>query len=258
VGQFVITELVEGVLRVEIRRPEKKNAFNATIYRELCEALVRCDQDPAVRVLLLHGQPGIFSAGHEVQGFSGSQSELEAADNPVMAFMRGVSTAEKPIVAAVDGYAIGVGATLLLHCDLVFASPNARFQFPFVNLGLCPELGSSLILPRLAGHQRASELLLLGEPFPAEIARELGLVNSIVESNALLDLAMTRARTLARQPAASVRLTKSMLKKHDAERVASTIEQEVANFIERTRSAEAAEAVTAFLEKRKPDFSSFS
>ncbi|MER1967127.1 enoyl-CoA hydratase [Castellaniella sp. GW247-6E4] len=256
--QVIRTELAEGVLRIEIDRPEKKNAFNAGVYRDLSEALAWSERDPRIRVLLLHGQTGIFSAGHEIQEFSASTPERAAQLDPIMAFMRQISGATKPIVAAVDGHAIGVGATLLLHCDLVYASHEACFQFPFVNLGLCPEFGSSYTLLRLAGHQRASELLMLGEFFSVELAREIGLVNDIVDASSLLEFAMARAHRLSLQPAASIRLTKQLLKAHDAEIVARTIEHEMTCFVGRTRAPEVAEAVAAFTERRKPDFSRFS
>jgi enoyl-CoA hydratase/carnithine racemase len=171
--------------------------------------------------------------------------------------MNAISRAQKPIVAAVSGLAVGIGTTMLLHCDLVYAGANTKFSVPFVNLGLCPEAGSSFLLPLLAGHRRASELLLLGESFTAEKAKEIGLVNAVCDDTEVLHLAMEQARKLAAQPPASVRLTKAMLKKANAEIVSQTISDEGRLLMKRLKSPEAAEAFKAFFERRKPDFSGF-
>jgi len=168
-----------------------------------------------------------------------------------MQFLRSISSADKPIVAAVAGAAVGVGTTLLLHCDLVYAAQNARFQLPFVDLGLIPEAGSSLLLPRLAGHQRAAELLLLGRPFDAETAREIGLVNSVISPDELEHFARETARQLAERSPAAVRLTKRLLKQATREAVDKRMAEEAELFVGRLQSAEAREAMQSFLGRRK-------
>ncbi len=161
------------------------------------------------------------------------------------------------MVAAVGGIAVGVGTTMLLHFDLVYAGESAQFRLPFVNLGLCPEAASSFLLPRLIGHQHASELLLLGEPFSAAKAREIGLVNAVYPDSELIDNALAQAQKLAHQPPASVRLTKALLKRSISEDIADTMAEEMTVFFRTARFGECAEALSAFFERRKPDFSSF-
>ena len=251
----VTTRTENGVLRVAIRRPEKKNALTLAMYEALSAAVRHAESDAAARVLLLHGTDGVFTAGNDLSDFVLHPPQDE--ESPVFQFLQAISTAAKPIVAAVAGPAIGIGTTLLLHCDLVYAAPSARFSLPFVSLGLCPEAASSYLLPRIVGHPRAAELLLFGEPFPAEVAREMGLVNGVVPEDELLTHAVERAETLAAQPPASVRLTKRLLKADAAERTQATIREEAQHFLRRLQSPEAAEAFTAFFEKRPPDFSQF-
>ncbi len=254
-SEHIVTELREGILRVEIRRPEKKNALTGPMYAALADALDRAAAEDAVRVVLVHGQPEVFTAGNDLGDF------LEASsadpDRPVFRFLRGIAAAPKPLIAAVSGNAVGVGTTMLLHCDLVYAAENARFQLPFVNLGLCPEAASSLLLPRLTGHQRAAELLFFGEPFDAARAREIGLANAVLPDAALLPAALERARKLAGLPPAALRATKMLLKQSAAATVAQAMQDESVVFRQRLASPEAREACTAFLEKRKPDFSRF-
>jgi enoyl-CoA hydratase/carnithine racemase len=252
-SEHIITELTDGILRIEIRRPEKKNAFSMEMYRAMADVIERSDRESTIRVVLLHGQPGVFSAGNEMESFSAM-----TADSPIVRFMHRLSEARKPVIAAVDGVAIGIGTTLLFHCDLVYASRRARFHLPFVKLGLCPEFGSSVILPRLAGHQRAAELLYFGEPFGAEVARELGLANAVVDEEALLSHATERAQVLAAQPPASLQLTKRMLKQAPPQSIRQIIDDEIKSFVACIGTAEAQEAFGAFREKRRPDFSRFS
>jgi enoyl-CoA hydratase/carnithine racemase len=256
VSQHILTERRDGVLRIEIRRPEKKNALTAPMYAALAAALAGADGDAAVRVLLIHGQPGAFTAGNDLGEFL--DDPPVSADAPVFRFIDGLRSLEKPLVAAVTGIAVGVGTTLLLHCDLAYCGRSARFQLPFVNLGLCPEAASSLLLPRLAGHLRAAEILLLGESFDAATARDIGLVNEVLDDDAVLSRALDRATQLARQPAAAVRLTKRMLKAADTELVRRTMNEEAEHFKRRLESPEAKEAFAAFFAKRKPDFSPFN
>ena len=251
----ILTEYEGGVLRIQFNRAEKKNAITAAMYQALAHALRHAERESAVRVALIHGAPEVFTAGNDLQDFLASPPR--STDTPVFQFLRAIHEFPKPLVAAVSGLAVGVGTTMLLHCDLVYCTPETRFSLPFVNLGLCPEAGSSFLLPRLAGYQRAAELLMLGEPFAAETAKQIGLVNAIVPTEALLATAMATAKKLAAKPAASLRETKMLMKQgiHEAVKLAMGDESEA--FRERLESLEAKEAFAAFLEKRQPDFSKF-
>lgn len=251
----ILTEHEGGILRIRFNRAEKKNAITASMYQALAHALRDAERDNAVRVALLHGAQDAFTAGNDLQDFLASPPRSN--DAPGFQFLRAIHDFPKPLIAAVSGLAVGIGTTMLLHCDLVYCAPGTRFSLPFVNLGLCPEAGSSFLLPRLAGYQRAAELLMLGEPFSAETAREIGLVNAIVPADALVATAMATARKLAAKPAASLRETKTLMKQgiHEAVKLAMGDESEA--FRERLDSPEAKEAFAAFLEKRQPDFTKF-
>jgi enoyl-CoA hydratase/carnithine racemase len=251
----ILTETRDGILRIEINRPDKKNALTAAMYQAMADAIRLGEADSKVRVVLIHGKTDLFTAGNDLQDFLDNPPRDE--NRPVFQFLHGISRAQKPIVAAVAGPAVGVGTTMLLHCDLVYAAPNARLQLPFVNLGLVPEAASSLLLPALIGYQRAAELLLLGEPFTAQKAKEIGLVTDVVPEDQLFDTAIAQAKKLAAKPAASLRLTKRLMKQGQMAAVAQQIKLESAQFGERLSSPEAKEAFSAFLEKRKPDFSKF-
>ena len=251
----ILTEHEGGVLRIQFNRAEKKNAITAAMYQALAHALRHAERESAVRVALIHGAPDVFTSGNDLQDFLASPPR--STDAPVFQFLRAIHEFPKPLVAAVSGLAVGIGTTMLLHCDLVYCAPGTRFSVPFVNLGLCPEAGSSFLLPRLTGYQRAAELLMLGEPFAAETAKEIGLVNAIVPAESLLATAMATAKKLAAKPAASLRETKTLMKQgiHEAVKLAMGDEGEA--FRERLESPEAKEAFAAFLEKRQPDFSKF-
>ena len=251
----ILTENKDGILRIEIDRPDKKNALTAAMYQAMADAIKSAEADSTVRVVLIHGKTDLFTAGNDLQDFLDNPPRDD--NRPVFQFLYGISQAQKPIVAAVAGPAVGIGTTMLLHCDLVYAAPNARLQLPFVNLGLVPEAGSSLLLAALVGYQRAAELLLLGEPFSAQKAREMGLVTEVVAEDQLFDTAMAQAKKLAGKPAASLRLTKRLMKQGQMAAVAQRIKLESDHFGERLDSPEAKEAFSAFLEKRKPDFSKF-
>lgn len=251
----IVTETRDGVLRVEMRRPEKRNALTAAMYARLAEVFHEAGSDREVRVLLLHGQPGIFTAGNDLGEFLNEPPMDEGA--PVFRFLEAFRVFAKPFVAAVTGAAVGIGTTMLLHCDLVYAGEGARFQLPFVSLGLCPEAASSLLLPALVGHARAAEIILLGEPFGADKAREIGLVNGVLPDAEVLGHALARARSLAAQPPAAVRLAKFLLKRSQAALVAEAMAEEDRQFKTRLVSPEAKEAFNAFLARRKPDFSQF-
>jgi enoyl-CoA hydratase/carnithine racemase len=251
----ILTENKDGILRIEIDRPDKKNALTAAMYQAMADAIHAAEADSTVRVVLIHGKADLFTAGNDLQDFLDNPPRDD--NRPVFQFLYGISQAQKPIVAAVAGPAVGIGTTMLLHCDLVYAAPNARLQLPFVNLGLVPEAASSLLLPALLGYQRAAELLLLGEPFSAQKAKEIGLVTEVVAEEQLFDTALAQAKKLAAKPAASLRLTKLLMKQGQMTAVAQRIKLESDHFGERLASPEAKEAFSAFLEKRKPDFGRF-
>jgi enoyl-CoA hydratase/carnithine racemase len=248
-------DVSDRVLTLAIHRPAKKNALTLAMYEAMTAALLRAQEDSEIRVVSLRGAEGCFTAGNDLLDFM--QKPPASADSPVGRFLEVLVGHPKPIVAAVEGIAIGVGTTMLLHCDLVYAAPSTRFQLPFVPLGLGPEAASSLLLPQLCGHQRAAELLLLGEPFDGVRAFELGLINRVVEADGLHAWARERAVTLAGLPPASIRLTKRLLRAPIRATLEAVMTDESAAFFERLRSPEAAEAMSAFFAKRKPDFSRF-
>ncbi|MCF8112099.1 MAG: enoyl-CoA hydratase [Desulfobacteraceae bacterium] len=248
----------EGVCRIEVRRPEKKNALTRQMYAAMAEAIEKADTDANIRAVFLHGAKDCFCAGNDLKEFQQAGEDPESGPDRNNPFMRVISRAKKPMVAAVTGAAIGVGTTLLLHFDLVYAGSGASFSMPFVNLGLCPEAGSSFLLPRLVGHKRASEMLLLGEAFSPETAREFGLVNAVFPDDEVIEKAFEQAKKLAKQPPASARLTKALLKRSVADQIAGTMAEEFEHFAQRLSSAECKEALAAFFERRDPDFSQFS
>jgi len=245
----------DGICQIRITRPERRNALTHAMYTALHEAVTAAEADSAVRVLMISGAGQCFTSGNDLQDFLQHPPQDETA--PVMVLLDTLLHARKPIVAAVSGHAVGIGTTLLLHCDLVYCDTTARFQLPFANLGLCPEAGSSYLLPLMAGHRRAAELLMLGQPFSPETAREIGLVNEVVSPEALPALALARARQLADQPSAAVLLTKSLLRKAPYAELAAHMKFEGQHFMARLSSPEAIEAFTAFQEKRQPNFRQF-
>jgi len=247
--EHVVVERQGAVQTIRLARPEKKNALTVAMYTRCVEALRAAHADEAVRVVRLIGQPGVFTAGNDLADFM--QAPFDA-NSPVLQLLRSLVHAEKPIVAAVDGPAVGIGTTLLLHCDLVVATDRARFQMPFIKLGLVPEGGSSVLMPALAGLQRATEWLMLGDPFDAHAAREAGLVNRVVEPAALEETSWALCERLAAQPAEALRLTKAMLRGPQRAATAQTIEAEAAVFMERLRSPEAMAAFAGFLSKAAP------
>jgi enoyl-CoA hydratase/carnithine racemase len=243
------------VLEVVFNRPEKKNALTEAMYAAVVEAFHRADEDPMIRVVLLSGSGDTFTSGNDIKDFQSRAATNEASH--ASPFLDALSSLATPLVAVVNGAAIGVGTTMLAHADLVIAARSARFIMPFTSLGLVPEAASSLLFPRLLGHQRASALLLLGEPMDAETAREWGFVNRVVADEDLMTTAREIAARLAALPAAAVRQTKDLIKNGRTD-VPGRIEQELVLFSDRLRSPEAAEAFQAFAEKRRPDFSKFS
>ena len=251
-----IVATTEGRVRnVVINRPEKKNALTVSMYGRLADELGNAAKDPAIRVVVLTGVDGVFTAGNDLTDFQKSRDEETTTfANP---FLAALPLFPKPLLAGVNGLAVGIGTTMLLHCDLVYASSEAVFSLPFAPLGLTPEAGSSLLLPRVAGLQRATELLMLGEPFDAQRAREAGLVNEVVAPDQLNQRVASRAEALAALPPAAVRQTKALIRHELIGRLKEVMEREGTVFMERLGSPEAAEAFAAFFEKRTADFSRF-
>jgi enoyl-CoA hydratase/carnithine racemase len=247
-------EKQDGVLSITLTRPAKKNALTAAMYQTMADALAAAQDDKDVRAILIRGSEGNFSAGNDLEDFMKSPPLGE--DAPVFQFLRQISAAGKPVIAAVSGVAVGVGVTMLLHCDLVYADETARLSMPFVSLGLCPEAASSLLFPRLAGHQVAAEKLLLAEPFDAQEAFRIGLVNRVLPAAELDAFVQKQVAKLVALPSASLRVTKALLKK-SGDDVAARMGEEGAQFGTMLRGPEAREAMTAFFEKRKPNFRQF-
>ena len=252
---MVKSKVENRIAYVELARLDKKNALTGEMYAGLADAITAADADAQVRVVLLHGAPDCFCAGNDVGDFLKRPPLAEGS--PSQRFFQAMQDLRKPLVAAVGGPAVGIGTTMLLHCDFVYAAESARFQLPFVPLGIVPEFGSTYLLPLIAGYQRAAELLLLGQPFTAQKAKEAGIVTDVVPAESLFSRAKETAAALAALPPESLRLTKQLLKKRHAQAVRETIAEEIKVFGERLQSAEAKEAMSAFLEKRKPDFSRF-
>lgn len=249
----ILTHTEAGVMTITFNRLDRKNSITAAMYGAMADALGEAERDPAIRVAVLQGHETVFSAGNDIGDFLNRPPA--GADSPVFRFLRGIATFPKPLVAAVCGPAVGVGTTMLLHCDLVYAGDNAAFSMPFVNLGLCPEAASSLLVPQMFGYHRAAEALLLGEPFMAEAALEVGLVNRVVPPTEANAVAQAAARKLAAKPASSLVETKRLMKKGQQQLVAQQMADEGQSFARMLGEPAAREAFGAFMEKRKPDFS---
>ncbi len=247
----ILNQIAGGVMTLTFNRPDKKNALTSEMYAALADGFAAAEADPAVRVILLTGAGGAFTAGNDLQDFLARPPVGDEA--PVSRFLRALATATKPLVAAVSGVAVGVGTTMLLHCDLVYAGESARLSLPFTSLALVPEAGSSLLLPRLVGHQKAAELFMLGEPIDGRTAKEIGLVAEVFNDAALPDEVRARVAKLAAKAPEALRLTKQLMKAPKTS-VAEQMAAEGAIFRERLHSAEAREAFTAFMEKRAPRF----
>lgn len=245
----------DRIATLTLDRPHKKNALTLAMYTQLADHLQAAERDDDVRVIVVRGEGDAFTAGNDLADFR--DDPPDSIDGPTFRLLQVVSTATKPVIAAVHGAAIGIGTTLLLHCDFAYAASGTVFALPFVSLGLCPEGASTLLLPQLLGHRRAAELLLLGERFDAVRACEAGIVNAVVPPSDLLDTAWRTAERLVGLPAASIRATKRLMKQGQVDVIAQTLRGEAELFFERLRSPEAKEALDAFFERRKPDFSRF-
>jgi enoyl-CoA hydratase/carnithine racemase len=253
------TATLNGVATIEIARPEKKNALTVAMYQAMSDALVAAKADAAVRAVLITGQPGIFTSGNDIEDFMtrAPGQGSDAMDSPVFRFMRALLDCDKPVVAAVTGAAIGIGTTMLLHCDFVYVADDARLAMPFVALGLVPEFASSLVVPQLMGHRRAAEKLLLGDPFTAEQAVECGIANAVLAAGEVVNHARRVAERFNQLPPGAVREAKQLLRGPQHAAIVQTIRTEGEIFARRLKSPEAMEAFQAFFQKRKPDFSRF-
>lgn len=245
-------EISDRVATMAFHRPEKKNAITAAMYESLAEVLKTAGADEAVRAILITGDGGAFTAGNDLADFL--QSPPQGEGSPVAQFMTALRTTTKPVVAAVPGLAIGIGTTLLMHCDLVYAAQDAKFAMPFTQLGLCPEFASSVLLPRIAGYQRAAEKLMLGEAFDANEAERMGLVNRVLPGDELMSFAIRQAAKLAALPADSLRITKQLMRADLQTPIAAAMLTELQHFTRLLNGPDAKEAFAAFLEKRKPVF----
>jgi enoyl-CoA hydratase/carnithine racemase len=248
----ILTERAGSILRVTLNRPAKKNAMTSSMYLTFAEILNDAAKNEEIRVVLWSGAGDSFSAGNDLQDFL--KNPPGPGESPQAQLANALLNFDKPLIAAVQGVAIGGGTTLLTHCDFVYAGANAKFQLPFVNLGLVPEFGSSWSLPARSGYLRAAELIMLGQPFGATLAAEIGLVTEVVPDARVLDTAIETASKLAAKPPGALQACKRLMKHSQREQIAQAIKVENEEFASRVRSAEAKEAFTAFIEKRRPDF----
>lgn len=253
-NQAIVTEQDQGVLIVHLDRADKKNALTAAMYTVMADAIEQAQQDPAIKVLLYTGSEGVFTAGNDLHDFL--ENPPDGPDSPVNRFIATMVATDVPIVAAVDGVAVGIGTTMLLHFEQVLATHRARFSLPFINLALVPEAGSSMLLAEACGYRKAAELLMLGEPFSAREALEYGIVSQLCEPEELMPRALAVAHQLAAKPKDALRATKRLLRR-PGEPLAQRVQAEAELFSSRLRSPEAKEAMTAFFEKRAPRFESF-
>ena len=251
--QEILTHAEGGVTTVTLNRLERKNSITSAMYGAMADALDAAAKDAATRVVVFQGHETVFSAGNDIGDFL--HQPPAGQDAPVFRFLRGIASFPKPLLAAVCGPAVGVGTTMLFHCDLVYAGDNAAFSMPFVNLGLCPEAASSLLVPQMMGYHRAAEALMLGEPFMAEAALEVGLVNRVLPPTEAHAYAQAQARKLAAKPLSSLIETKRLMKKGQQELVLRQMIEEGASFGRMLGEPAAKEAFGAFMAKRKPDFS---
>ncbi len=245
----ILLQRERGLLTLQLNRPDKKNALTRAMYSQLAEALEQADADPQVNAVLIQGSSECFTAGNDIGDFL--EQPPGDLDSPPFHFMKSLLNCRKPVIAAVAGAAVGIGTTLLLHCDLVYISRDARLRMPFVNLGLCPEFGSSLILPRLLGHAKAAELLLLGEGFSSEQAAAWGIATEALGSG---EAALAKAREMAERfetlAPGAVQVCKQLMKSVDREQLRQVIEEEGALFVQRLKSPEAIAALSGFMDRR--------
>lgn len=249
-SDFIQVDRQGGVQIIRLNRPEKKNALTRDMYHAIAQALKDADTDDTIRVNVIFGQPGAFSAGNDMQDFMNAALSHGSLGSEIIDFLYVLAKTRKVLISGVDGLAIGVGTTLNLHCDLTFATPRSLFRTPFVDLGLIPEAGSSLLGPKIMGYQRAFALLAMGEAFTAEQAQQAGIVYRIVAEDALEAEVLKTAHALAERPPVALQLTRELLRGAD-EPLTDRIDREAQIFAERLKSAETAQAVGAFLSRKK-------
>jgi enoyl-CoA hydratase/carnithine racemase len=254
--EYVKVEVDAGVMTITLARPDKKNALSNAMYGVLADSLERADSDPSVRVVVFQADGDSFSSGNDLQDFAAQATGAFTGERHVMRFLKNLAKATRPLVAAVQGQAVGVGTTMLLHCDLVFTSPDAKLTVPFVNLALVPEAASSLLLPARIGHARAYAMFALGEAVSGETAAAWGIANDCVPLDELRAKARAAADQLAKRPLGALTATKGLMR--DAETIAALMDREGELFGQRLQTAEAREAFMAFAERRAPDFSKVS
>lgn len=251
--QHLLIDRSDAVLTLTMNRPDKKNALTREMYGAMAQAINAAQDDDSLRAVIIQGSDSCFTSGNDVSDFINVPPS--GPNSPVYDFLKAICHAQKPLIAAVNGPAVGVGTTLLLHCDLVYVAEDAKLKMPFVNLGLCPEAGSSFLLPRLLGHLRAAELLLLGELVSGERAAQIGLANhALPAGQAVLEAARAAALRIAELPPGSVRLSKQLIKQGVASVADEVMAREGDHFAALLKGPEAREALTAFMEKRKPVF----
>lgn len=253
-SEHVLISQENNILTLTMNRPEKKNAITSAMYATLAEQLENANTNPDIRVVVITGAGDNFTSGNDINDFL--QNPPTNENSTVSKFLRAIASLEKPLIASVNGVAIGVGTTLLLHCDFAYASETAVFQMPFVDLALVPEAGSSYLLPQMMGHRKAAELILLSKKFAAQEAQELGLINQVTSD--LKTTTQETANTLVQKAPEALRLSKMLLKKGNAQTVKETMQTEGALFMKRLQSPEAMEVMQAFMQKRQPDFSKFA
>lgn len=250
-SEHIVVERIGRVMRVRMDRPEKKNALTGAMYAAMADALEQAERDDAVRVVLFTGGPKVFTAGNDLNDFLDPERDASGVGR----FLGTLPGFGKPVIAAVNGHAVGIGTTMLLHCDLVYVGKDAKLRMPFVDLGVVPEFASSLLLPQLVGAQRAAELLFFSERFDGKEAKRLGLAAEVLDDDEVQEHALERAQQLAARPPGALRQTKALLRAANADRIAEVVVREGAIFAEALESPEAREAMSAIMEKREPDFS---
>jgi len=255
----ILTHINDGILTINFNRPEKKNAITFGMYQAMADAINASNDDKNISVILITGKPEVFTAGNDLEDFMKHAGSLASEDMPpVYQFMHALNDAQKPVIAAVAGNAVGIGTTLLMHCDMIYAADNAKFSMPFTPLGLCPEYASSMVFQQIVGYQRAAEKLLLGEAFLAQEAFEMGFINKVLPVEELLPYAEKQAAKIAALPAKSIRLTKRLMKANQPQLIRDKMNEENAHFGAMLSQPEAREAMMAFFQKRKPDFKQFN
>ena len=252
-SEHIIVNIAGPLMSLTMNRPEKRNALTNAMYGVLADALQRAQDDPAIRCVLIRGEGEAFTAGNDLGDFAAVSAGTASAERHVTRFLHGLAMADKPIVAAVQGLAVGIGTTMLLHCDVVCVTEQARLTTPFVNLALVPEAASSLLLQARIGYARAFSMIALGEPVDGRTAVEWGLARYLVGAEGLRAKALSVAHLLAEKPIGALRASKRLMR--DGERLTQVMDRESAVFAERLKSPEAAEAFRAFSEKRSPNYS---